>query len=104
MIPLWRVLYDNGVDLVLGAHDHDYERFRPMNPMGVVDTTLGITEIVAGTGGEELRGFGTIVANSAARIDGRAGVLLLTLGAAEYRTAFLEVGGRVWDQSGGKCH
>ena len=65
----------------------------------------GITEIVAGTGGEELRGFDdNIRANSLYRIEGRAGVLLLTLGAAEYRSAFLEIGGRVWDQSGGKCH
>ena len=28
-----------------------------MTPDGVADTTKGITEIVAGTGGEELRGF-----------------------------------------------
>ena len=104
-IPMWQILYDNNVDLVLNGHDHDYERFRPMTPDGVADTTKGITEIVAGTGGEELRGFsGDINANSAYRIAGRAGVLLLTLGAAEYRSAFLEIGGRVWDQSGGKCH
>jgi hypothetical protein len=102
--PLWQLLYDNDVDLVLGGHDHDYERFRPMNPAGIADTTKGMTEIVAGTGGEELRGFSGTIANSAYRIEGRAGVLLLTLGAAEYRSAFLEIGGRVWDQSGGKCH
>jgi hypothetical protein len=76
-----------------------------MTPDGVADTTKGITEIVAGTGGEELRGFSSdINANSLYRIAGRAGVLLLTLGAAEYRSAFIEIGGRVWDQSGGKCH
>ena len=103
-IPLWRILYDNDVDLVLNGHDHDYERFRPMTPEGLADTSRGITEIVAGTGGEELRGFSAINANSVYRIEGRAGVLLLTLGAAEYRSAFIEIGGRVWDQSGGKCH
>jgi Calcineurin-like phosphoesterase len=104
-IPMWRILYDNDVDLVLNGHDHDYERFRPMTPDGVADTARGITQIVAGTGGEELRGFSSdIKANSLYRIEGRAGVLLLTLGAAEYRSAFIEIGGRVWDQSGGKCH
>jgi len=103
-IPMWRILYDNDVDLVLNGHDHDYERFRPMTPEGLTDTTRGIAEIVAGTGGEELRGFSNINANSLYRIEGRAGVLLLTLGAAEYRSAFIEIGGRVWDQSGGKCH
>jgi hypothetical protein len=103
-IPLWQLLYDNGVDLVLAGHDHNYERFLPMTPAGVLDTARGITQIVVGTGGAVLRGFSTIRPNSAYRIEGRTGVLLLTLGAAEYRSAFLEVGGRVWDQSGGKCH
>ena len=32
------------------------------------------------------------------------GVLLLTLGAKEYRSVFLSVGGYIWDPSGGKCH
>ena len=105
LAPIWQLLYDNDVDLVLAGHDHDYERFRPMTPEGVADTAKGIAEIVAGTGGEELRGFsGSIHPNSLYRIEGRAGVLLLTLGAAEYRSAFIEIGGRVWDQSGGKCH
>lgn len=103
--PVWQLLYDNDVDLVLAGHDHDYERFRPMTPGGGVDTARGITELVAGTGGEELRGFtNNILPNSVSRIEGRAGVLLLTLGKAEYRSAFLEIGGRIWDQSGGKCH
>lgn len=103
--PIWQILYDRNVDLVLAGHDHEYERFRPMTPAGVLDTVKGITEIVAGTGGEELRGFSSpIQRNSAYRIEGRAGVLLLTLGAAEWRSAFLEVGGRIWDQSGAKCH
>jgi len=103
--PLWQLLYDHNVDLVLAGHDHQYERFRPMTPAGAVDTVKGMTSIVAGTGGAELRGFSNnIHPNSAYRIEGRAGVLLLTLGAAEYRSAFLEVGGRVWDQSGAKCH
>jgi hypothetical protein len=75
-----------------------------MTPAGISDTTRGITEIVAGTGGEELRGFNNVVPNSAYRIEGRAGVLVLTLGAAEYRSAFIEIGGRGGDQSGGKCH
>jgi len=104
LTAMWQLLYDNDVDLVLNGHDHDYERFRPMTPAGAADTVRGITEIVAGTGGQELRGFEAIQPNSVYRIEGRAGVLLLTLGAAEYRSAFLEVGGRVWDQSGGKCH
>jgi hypothetical protein len=101
--PIWRILFDNGVDLVLNGHDHDYERFAPQTVEGVADST-GITEIVAGTGGEELRGFGGhAIRNSVFRVEGHAGVLVLTLGSAEYRSAFLDAGGTVWDPSGGKC-
>ena len=103
--PIWRVLYDNNVDLVLTGHDHDYERFLPQTPEGMLDTTRGIPQIIVGTGGEELRSFaGARIANSAQQVEGRAGVLLLTLGAAEYRSVFLGVGGGMWDPSGGKCH
>ncbi len=101
---LWQILYDNDVDLVLNGHDHDYERFAPVNPAGILDSAKGIAEIVAGTGGEDLRGFNAIVPNSVYRIEGRVGVLLLTLGDKEWRSAWVEVGGRVWDQAGGKCH
>jgi Calcineurin-like phosphoesterase len=102
--PIWQILYDANVDLVLNGHDHDYERFLPQTPAGVPDSVKGITEIVAGTGGGDLRGFEAIVPNSAARIEGRWGVLKLTLGKGEWRSVFIEVNGRLWDPSGGKCH
>ncbi len=101
---LWQILYADDVDLVLNGHDHDYERFAPVNPAGILDSAKGIAEIIAGTGGEDLRGFNAIVPNSVYRIEGRVGVLLLTLGDKEWRSAWVEVGGRVWDQAGGKCH
>lgn len=102
--PLWQILYDGGVDLVLNGHDHDYERFAAQNPLGVADSVKGIVEIIAGTGGGDLRGFKRAVANSAAQVQGHFGVLQLTLGKGEWRSAFLDVDGRVWDSSGGKCH
>ncbi len=102
---IWQILYDANVDLVLAGHDHDYERFLPQTPAGVLDTIRGIPELVVGTGGEDLRGFGgKKVANSDYRLEGRYGVLMLTLGAGEYRSAWVEVTGRIWDPSGGKCH
>jgi hypothetical protein len=36
------------------AHDHDYERFAPQDPMGNLDPERGITEFVVGTGGRDL--------------------------------------------------
>ena len=105
LTSFWQVLYDGGVDLVLNGHDHDYERFLPMTPAGVVDTTKGITEIIAGTGGGDLRGFrNTIEPNSAYRVQGHYGVLKLTLGAKAYRYAFLGVNGSIWDRGGATCH
>jgi hypothetical protein len=102
--PLWQILYDGGVDLVLNGHDHDYERFAPQNPAGVADSAKGITEIVAGTGGGDFYGFKVPVPNSIARVEGHYGVLKLTLGKGEWASAFIEVNGRVWDPATGKCH
>ena len=103
--PIWQILYDANVDLVLNGHDHDYERFLPQTPAGLLDTLRGIPAIVVGTGGAELRGFGgKKIGNSDYRLEGRFGVLVLTLGGGEYRSAWIETDGRVWDPSGGKCH
>ncbi len=103
--PIWQILYDGGVDLVLNGHDHEYERFLPQDPAGGLDSAQGIPEYVVGTGGGDLRGFGNGPgANTAARVQGYYGVLKLTLGKGEFRAAFLDVNGNVWDPSGGKCH
>ena len=105
MHGLYAVMYAGGVDLVLAGHDHSYERFAPMNPATMLDTIAGLTQIVAGTGGAELRGFRTQLArNSRYRIQGHYGVVKLTLGAGAWRSAFIDARGSVWDRSGGTCH
>ena len=105
MRRLWAIMYANNVDLVLGGHDHHYERFLPMTPAGVVDSVRGIESIVIGTGGGNLRGVSNPpVRNSAMTIKGYFGVLKLNLGLSEYRHAFLDASGRVWDEGGRKCH
>jgi hypothetical protein len=105
MRAIFDILHAGGVDLVLAGHEHHYERFAPMTPAGVVDTVSGMTQIIVGTGGGDLRGLRTPRArNSAYEIQGHYGVLKLTLGAGEWRSAFIDTRGRVWDRSGGKCH
>jgi len=105
MYALFNIMYEGGVDLALAGHEHHYERFAPMTPAGVIDTVKGIVQIIVGTGGADLRGLRTPVApNSVARIQGHWGVLKLTLGGAEYRHAFIDTTGRVWDRGGGRCH
>lgn len=102
---LWKILFENGVDVVVNGHDHHYERFLPQTPAGIPDSVRGIEEIVVGTGGGDLRGLrGSLAQNSAMQITGYFGVLKLTLGDGEYRRAFLDTDGRVWDQGGRKCH
>lgn len=105
MRRVYEVLHEGSVDLVLAGHEHHYERFAPMTPAGIVDTIGGITQIIVGTGGATLRGLRTpLSANSAYQIVGHYGVLKLTLGAGAWRSAFIDVTGRVWDRSGGTCH
>ena len=105
MQGLWTILYEGGVDLVVNGHEHHYERFLPQTPAGVPDSVRGIEQIIVGTGGATLRGLqDPLAANSIAQIHGYFGVLKLTLGAGEYRRAFLDTEGRIWDQGGRKCH
>ncbi|MBA3342934.1 MAG: metallophosphoesterase [Gemmatimonadaceae bacterium] len=111
MERIWAILYASDVDLVLSGHDHHYERFGPQTPAGAPDTVKGIEQILVGTGGATLRGFGprfgirggSPAANSLIQIQGYFGVLILTLGTNEYRSAFLDTEGRVWDRHGRKC-
>jgi hypothetical protein len=103
--PLWNILYAGGVDLVLNGHEHHYERFAPQTTGGIADSVTGIEQIIVGTGGGNLRGVReTPALNSVVRVYGHFGILKLTLGTGEYRTAFLGTDGRVWDAGAGKCH
>jgi hypothetical protein len=105
MLSIWEILSNGGVDLVINGHEHHYERFRPMNAAGVLDTLKGMEQIIVGTGGGDLRAVrDRLSPNSAVQIQGHFGVLIAALGRGEYRTSFLDTEGRVWDASGRKCH
>src|SRR5207245_4884108 len=49
--PIWKLLDDNGVDVILNGHFHNYQRWAPQNEFGFADPN-GITEIIVGTGGD----------------------------------------------------
>ena len=104
--PIWRALYDAGVDVIINGHDHGYERYVPQTPDAVVDSAKGMVQFIVGTGGGDLRGFSDLTPgkNSAFQVQGYFGVLKLTLGGGEWQSAFLDVSGRIWDPAGGKCH
>jgi acid phosphatase type 7 len=103
-IPVWRALYSAGADLVLNGHVHNYERFAPQNPDGMVDPS-GPVEIVAGTGGVSHYASGSPIANSVVRNSTTYGVLKLTLHASSYDFQFVPVpGGTFTDSGSGTCH
>lgn len=97
--PLFRQLYDAGADVVLNAHLHNYEMFQPQNGSGVADDR-GVRQFVVGTGGSGLHPFGTILPNSAVRIDDALGVLRLELRPTGYDWQFLPVPGSSSTDSG----
>jgi hypothetical protein len=100
----WRMLAAARADLVLSGHDHDYERFMPMNADGKPDPK-GVTEFVAGTGGASHYRFQNPEATSAARIAERNGVLRLQLTEQAYAWEFMDApNGEVLDSGSGQCH
>jgi Calcineurin-like phosphoesterase len=56
MRPMWQLLVDHGVELVLTGHDHDYQRWQPLDAAGA-PADRGPTEFVVGTGGHGIQAF-----------------------------------------------
>lgn len=105
--PLWEALYDADADVVLSAHEHNYERFAPQDPGAKADPERGIREFVIGTGGggEENYPIVNPIANSEVRDDGTDGVLELTLRDNGYGWRFVPVAGKTFADSGSAgCH
>ena len=103
---LWTTMYNAGVDLVIAGHRHGYERFAPQTVAGVADPSFGLREIVVGTGGESLVGFGSnVMANSEVRNGTTYGVLKLTLHSSSYDFQFIPIAGQSFTDSGTtSCH
>ncbi len=58
LAPLWSLFAAHGVELVLNGHIHDYERWQPLNANGE-PLSSGVTQMVAGTGGESFSASST---------------------------------------------
>lgn len=106
--PLWDTFYDFGGDVVLSAHEHNYQQLLPLDKSGQPDLARGIRSFVVGTGGA---GFHTTFGaphESAVetRLVSTHGVLELTLLHGEYRWRFINADGFVPDGASGSapCH
>lgn len=105
MRDIWRILYEQGVDVVISGHNHSYERFAPQDPDGRLDLQRGIRQFVVGTGGAPVTGFPHAQPNSEAT-GSTWGVLKLTLQSTRYAWEFVSVpsGPRFSDSGSGVCH
>jgi hypothetical protein len=103
--PLWQDAYDAGVELVLSGHDHDYERFAPLDATGALDPSMGVREFVVGTGGAGLLTMNAALPNSEVRQSASWGVIRLVLGSGAFEWEFIPVAGSVFsDRGSGTCH
>jgi hypothetical protein len=104
MRAVWRTLYAAGVDVVVVAHDHLYERFAPQDADLRFDPVRGMRQFVVGTGGAHLYDPRAIKPNSEVRAS-EFGVLKLNLRQAGYEWQFVPIeGGGFRDFGTGDCH
>ncbi|HEX6655025.1 MAG TPA: alkaline phosphatase, partial [Candidatus Limnocylindria bacterium] len=102
---MWQALYAAGADVVLNGHDHDYERFAPLDPDGHPDAARGIRQFVVGTGGAHLTDRLRVARNSEIWTNKYHGVLELTLRRLGYSWRFTAAEtGEVIDSGSGRCH
>jgi len=101
----WNDLYAAGADVVLGGHDHDYERFAPQTADGKPDAARGIREFVVGTGGKSHDLFSWTAGNSEIRNWTTYGALFVTLHPGGYDWDFTPIPGETFtDRGSGRCH
>jgi hypothetical protein len=91
LAPLWRTLAAGGADVVLAGHDHDYERFAPID---------GIRFFVVGTGGRSHYPALRRLPASEILNDRTYGVLRLTLHPGAFDWRFVPVAGSRFTDAG----
>ncbi|MFL5758931.1 MAG: metallophosphoesterase [Thermomicrobiales bacterium] len=93
MQATWQALYDNGAEVVLNGHDHNYEQFAPQDGAGNLDQAYGMREFVVGTGGRNLGPFTSLKPNSEVFNRTSFGVLKMTLHPSGYDWQFVSAAG-----------
>jgi acid phosphatase type 7 len=109
--PIWKALYDNGVDVSVAGHEHNFQALEPLDDEGKLDREHGIHSFVVGTGGgKPYVGSRRSMhpANLRAMRANRYGILLLSLGAGEFEWEFVATtkdgAGEVLERGRGRCH
>lgn len=102
--PLWDRLYGAKADLVIVGHDHNYQRYAPMDGSAAARTD-GPVQLVVGTGGANL--YTSLRTHPLLRVAQAStmGVLALTLSPLGYSGRFVPVAGASWtDSFQADCH
>ena len=102
---IWSMLADAGVDIVLTGHDHDYQRWVPLDGSGTASPT-GMTEFVVGIGGHGIQNFSTSdvrVASQFGTTPNALGALKLTLVAGSAGYEFINAAGTKLDSGNVSC-
>jgi chitodextrinase len=106
MSDIWALMAQNGVTIVLNGHDHDYQRWVPLDGSGNPSST-GITEFVAGGGGHGLQtitGSDTRVAFSDYLNPEAFGVLQLALNVTGANFQYINSSGTILDSGVVPCN
>jgi hypothetical protein len=101
--PFFEALYDANADLILVGHEHNYERFVPLNPRRERDDARGIVQIVSGLGGKTqypLAGGET----TAAKNNGGFGYVRMALRTGSADIEYVPVVGTFRDSYTLSCH
>jgi acid phosphatase type 7 len=101
----WNALYAAHADIILAGHNHVYERFGALHPLGRLGAGgAGVRAFTVGTGGNSLYRFRTPPRESSRyRDDGHYGVVRLTLSPTSWRSEFRRTDGQVADQAAAGC-
>ncbi len=103
--PIWSLLVNNQADLILTGHDHNYQRWEPLNGSGNPDPA-GITQLVVGSGGHGIRPFvrnDARMVNGVDRVDDTAGALRLELYPDRATFKYINVAGVLLDSGEIPC-
>ncbi|TFH02111.1 MAG: hypothetical protein E4G77_02575 [Nitrosopumilus sp.] len=99
----WQLLDANNVDVALAGHDHNYQRFAPMDLTGSADPN-GVREFVVGTGGKSHYSLNSTDNNLEAFNTSTFGVLKMTLHDTSYEWMFEGESGNVIDSGNYNCN
>jgi acid phosphatase type 7 len=101
----WNALYAAHADIILAGHNHVYERFGPLHPLGRLGAYgAGIRAFTVGTGGNSLYRFTTAPRSiTRYRDDRHYGVVHLTLSPTSWRSEFRRTDGQVADRAVAGC-